>query len=337
MKKGCLLFAMLFVFSGLLFAEFPEKAQPYVHVYDYTNQLTTEQKAWFNENAHNYLQTGKGQIVTALITNDQFDRYGNIEDAANDIFNTWGIGESKEKSNGILILLAPGRRKVRIEVGYDLEKWLTDGTTGHILDENLEYYKQGQWFEALKGTFLGVQTAIDQGYQKDKETSVSPKSLNQEWSKKDTLKLMGILLIGFFIFLAIFLNENISYKKYAIEYTQALKEEIKRAKKFSYVQFDERKLQKIEAIENKLKLISKIKKPKKRHDFVQGLYMDVRDLLEVVHNHHRFPVSDGYYSHSDDHNSGSSDNFDNSGSNNSSGSGGFGGGMSGGGGASRGF
>ena len=40
-----------------------------------------------------------------------------------------GIGE-KGKDNGVLILLAVKERRVWIEVGYDLEQWITDGFAG---------------------------------------------------------------------------------------------------------------------------------------------------------------------------------------------------------------
>ena len=40
----------------------------------------------------------------------------------------WGIGQ-KGKNNGVLLIVAPNERKVRIEVGYGLEGTLTDAVT----------------------------------------------------------------------------------------------------------------------------------------------------------------------------------------------------------------
>ena len=45
----------------------------------------------------------------------------------------WGIG-SKDKNNGILLLLAVEDREVRIEVGYGLEGAVTDAQSGALLD-----------------------------------------------------------------------------------------------------------------------------------------------------------------------------------------------------------
>src|SRR6266571_7568040 len=48
-----------------------------------------------------------------------------IEPYANELFRKWQLGE-KTKNNGVLLLVAPKERRVRIEVGYGLEGTLTD-------------------------------------------------------------------------------------------------------------------------------------------------------------------------------------------------------------------
>ncbi|WP_265517865.1 TPM domain-containing protein [Nitratireductor luteus] len=48
-----------------------------------------------------------------------------IEPYANRLFRSWGLGQAGE-DNGILLLVAVGDRKMRIEVGYGLEGTLTD-------------------------------------------------------------------------------------------------------------------------------------------------------------------------------------------------------------------
>ncbi|HZP21577.1 MAG TPA: TPM domain-containing protein [Bauldia sp.] len=45
----------------------------------------------------------------------------------------WGIGQ-KDKNNGVLLIVAPNERDVRIEVGYGLEGDLTDAVTKLIID-----------------------------------------------------------------------------------------------------------------------------------------------------------------------------------------------------------
>jgi uncharacterized protein len=56
-----------------------------------------------------------------------------IEDYANRLFRSWGLGQ-KETDNGVLLLVAPNDRKVRIEVGYGLEPILTDAWSSVIIN-----------------------------------------------------------------------------------------------------------------------------------------------------------------------------------------------------------
>ncbi len=55
-----------------------------------------------------------------------------IEPYANELFRAWGLGQ-KTKNNGVLLLVAPNERRVRIEVGYGLEGTLTDALSKVII------------------------------------------------------------------------------------------------------------------------------------------------------------------------------------------------------------
>jgi len=59
-----------------------------------------------------------------------------VESYANELFRTWKLGE-KAKNNGVLLLVAPNERKVRIEVGYGLEGTLTDALSSVIITNAL--------------------------------------------------------------------------------------------------------------------------------------------------------------------------------------------------------
>lgn len=56
-----------------------------------------------------------------------------IEGYAIRLFEEWGIGK-KDVDNGVLLLLTIEERDVRIEVGYGMEPYVTDGLAGRILD-----------------------------------------------------------------------------------------------------------------------------------------------------------------------------------------------------------
>lgn len=71
-----------------------------------------------------------------------------IEDVANAIFRAWGVGQ-KGKDEGILLLLAIGDRRSRLEVGYGLEPILPDGLDGGILREMRPALRQRQYGDAM--------------------------------------------------------------------------------------------------------------------------------------------------------------------------------------------
>jgi len=69
------------------------------------------------------------QLVVATVNSLQGEE---IEPYANELFRTWKLGE-KAKNNGVLLLVAPKERRVRIEVGYGLEGTLTDALSKIII------------------------------------------------------------------------------------------------------------------------------------------------------------------------------------------------------------
>src|SRR5712692_7386337 len=76
------------------------------------------------------LETKSGiQLVVATVASLEGQE---IEPYANELFRAWKLGEAK-KNNGVLLLVAPKERKVRIEVGYGLEGTLTDALSNVII------------------------------------------------------------------------------------------------------------------------------------------------------------------------------------------------------------
>ena len=78
------------------------------------------------------LQQASGDVVV-VATVDSFQPYGDIREYATKMFENHGrgIGE-KGRDNGLLILLAVKDRQVWVEVGYDLEEFITDGFAGEL-------------------------------------------------------------------------------------------------------------------------------------------------------------------------------------------------------------
>ena len=81
-----------------------------------------------------------------------------IEHFSLKLAQTWGIGD-RENLRGLLVLVAPNERKVRIEVSCGLENVVTDVFAGRVIRERMTpEFKQG----ALdKGTLAGVDALIE--------------------------------------------------------------------------------------------------------------------------------------------------------------------------------
>ncbi len=81
-----------------------------------------------------------------------------VEQYALDVFNTWNLGR-KGKDNGVLLLVAPQERRMRIEVGYGLEGTLTDVAAGRIIRNAITpRFKESNFDQGLMD---GVQAIVD--------------------------------------------------------------------------------------------------------------------------------------------------------------------------------
>lgn len=90
------------------------------------------------------------QLVVVTVDSLQ-DR--EIEEYGYQLGRAWGIGQADD-DNGVLLIVAPEERKVRLEVGYGLEPVLTDALSALIIhNEILPAFREG-YFE--RGILQGV-------------------------------------------------------------------------------------------------------------------------------------------------------------------------------------
>jgi uncharacterized protein len=92
--------------------------------------------------------TGDAVVVATVPT---FQPYGSIEEYAVKMYENGGKGIGQAgKDNGLLILVAVEDRKVRMEVGYGLEGYVTDGYAGQTIRELiLPAFRSGGYGEGL--------------------------------------------------------------------------------------------------------------------------------------------------------------------------------------------
>ncbi len=73
-----------------------------------------------------------------------------VEEYGNRLFKAWGVGQGKQ-DNGVLVLVAPNERKMRIEVGYGLEGVLPDGLAGQVIrDDFTPSFKNGDYSGGIR-------------------------------------------------------------------------------------------------------------------------------------------------------------------------------------------
>jgi uncharacterized protein len=87
-----------------------------------------------------------------------------LEDAALDIFRTWGIG-SRSKDNGVLLLIAKDDRKLRIEVGYGLEGAIPDSVADRIIRNVIApSFREGDFDRGVLDGFNAIVTRVAEEY-----------------------------------------------------------------------------------------------------------------------------------------------------------------------------
>lgn len=116
--------------ANTVFAAFPA---PIGYVNDFAGVLDRDDGARLNQILSSFEQKTGDEIAVATVKSLD----GNtIEDYSVKLYQQWGIGK-KGKDNGLLILVAPVEKEVRIEVGYGLEGIINDAMAGRIIREKM--------------------------------------------------------------------------------------------------------------------------------------------------------------------------------------------------------
>ena len=98
------------------------------------------------------------QLVVATVTSLQGYE---IEEYGYRLGRTWQIGQGERLNNGVILLVAPNERKVRIEVGYGLEGVLTDMFTGQVVRNNIvPAFKAGDMVGGIVAGVAGIEELL---------------------------------------------------------------------------------------------------------------------------------------------------------------------------------
>jgi uncharacterized protein len=128
--------------------------KPQGYINDFAGVLSPSTKQQLTDLATELDQKTKSQL--AVVTVHSLDGQP-IDDYSIGLAEKWGIGSKKAGDTGVMLLLAIGDHKDRIEVGYGIEPILTDGMAGDILRSMAPDLRRGDYDAAV--TMGAVQIA----------------------------------------------------------------------------------------------------------------------------------------------------------------------------------
>lgn len=166
--------AMLCIVTA--FAAYPQPTDRF-YVNDFADVLSADTEQYLLDNSAALEKATKAQLVVVTVPSLD-DRP--IEEYGLELGRTWGIG-GEEDNNGVLLLLAPNERQVRIEVGYGLEGALNDSKTGRFLDQYaVPYFRDDNWDEGIAAVYSALLSEIYQEYGLEVPDSVRPVDAPEE-------------------------------------------------------------------------------------------------------------------------------------------------------------
>jgi uncharacterized protein len=121
-------------------------AKPVGFVNDFARMLSSSEAQTLEAKLSTYRDTTSNVIVIASL-----ESLGDlsIEEVATKMFTDWRMWEG-DRRNGVLILIVPSERKIRIEVGYGLEGAIPDILAGRVIAEIIQpAFREGRFFDGL--------------------------------------------------------------------------------------------------------------------------------------------------------------------------------------------
>jgi uncharacterized protein len=152
------LFAASLLFFAVLAAQQPKTLKPQGYINDFAGVLSATAKQQLTDLCKEVDQKTGAQIAVVTVSSLDGDT---IEQYSIDLATQWGVGP-KQKSRGVLILLAPREHKYRFEVGYGLEPILPDGKVGGFGRDAVPLLRQNDYSGAVLQMTRSVAAVIAQ-------------------------------------------------------------------------------------------------------------------------------------------------------------------------------
>ena len=200
--------AFLALASPALAQSFPELTG---RVVDQADLLDPAQEAELTAKLAELEAQSNRQLVVATV--NSLEGY-DIADYGYQLGRTWGIGQDgegeTEKDNGLILLVAPNERKVRVEVGYGLEGIMTDGLSSIIIQNDI--LPQFRNDNMAGGIIAGVDRISTQLTLPEEEALAVAQQASQQSGKKDGgnigLMVFWAFILIFFVIIPMFSNRG---------------------------------------------------------------------------------------------------------------------------------
>ncbi|MFN7176621.1 MAG: TPM domain-containing protein [Thermaurantiacus sp.] len=190
MVRGLAAFLLLFWAALATAQQFPALTG---RVVDAAGVLSPQQEASLTQKSADLEAATGRQFVVATIPDLQgYD----IADYGYRLGRHWGIGE-KGKDSGILLIVAPAERRVRIEVGYGLEPVMTDALSRRIIET--QFRPRARDGDIPGGIAAAADAVIAQLQLPPEEAEARAREATEQDGPP------AIAIIIFFIFIALFL------------------------------------------------------------------------------------------------------------------------------------
>ncbi len=118
-----------------------------------------------------------------------------LEEFSHRVATTWKLGQ-KGTDNGVLLLVSPGDRQIRIEVGYGLEGVLTDAATSRIIrNEMVPHFRKGDYAQGIAAGAKAIMATIEGTY------SAPPDNHGRRMapSSRGSIGILPAILVGAFV------------------------------------------------------------------------------------------------------------------------------------------
>jgi uncharacterized protein len=194
-------YAILLIFFLAVPAAFAVLPAPVGFVNDYAGILPNA--AILEKNLSDYEKATTIEIAIATIEALPPDQ--NIYTYSVELFQQWGIGK-KGEDNGILVLIIKNGttgNRLKIELGYSIQGYITGAEAGRILDRALPYYNQGDYATTANIIIDGLMDDLND-YQPGKivQGQGAPFSENYDYIPYVIILLIWISSIGYGIYSA---------------------------------------------------------------------------------------------------------------------------------------